>query len=405
MAVLLGIAFLHFIHLVFHYRKGFKGFSPLTLENTDSSPRQGFSIIIPARNEARNIAKTLDSLQKQTYRPFEIWVVDDHSDDETAQTVQKISQKDPRVQLLKAPPLPPDWLGKPHALGHGAKYAKHQLLLFTDADVEFHPQALSAAVSELNRRKADLLTLLPQSILGGFWECVIQPSVLSIILYGLNVSKINDPSDPQSFGIGAFLLIRRETFLRVGGYSPIKDQLIDDYAMANLVKKNRGTIWLSDGREYISIRMYESFSEIWKGWQKNFYAGLMLPFRLGYEKRQWVLWEKKPLLTLLLVTLFLSFTFVFPPVAFFWTLFSNPSTFTLLLSILTFFAFLFFGFSLYNRLEKSPFWTFTLPLGAVITLGIAITSTWQNRVRGGPTWRGRHYPHANQDPGATKNFN
>ena len=393
MAVIFGIILLHFIHLILHYRNSFKGFFPLTRGNTDSSPRQGLSIIIPARNEARNIAKTLDSLQKQTYEPLEIWVIDDHSEDETALIVQKISQKDQRVQLLKAPPLPSGWLGKPHALWHGAKYAKHRLLLFTDADVEFHPQALSTAVSELNRRKADLLTLLPQSILGGFWECVIQPIVLSMILYGLNVSKINDPSDPQSFGIGAFLLIRQETYLRVGGYSSIRNQMIDDYAIAHLVKKNRGTIWLADGREFISIRMYQSFSEIWKGWRKNFYAGLKLPFRVGYKKRQWILWEKKPMMTLLFVTLFLSFTFVFPPLGFFWTLFSKPSIFTLILPTLTFFAFLFFGFSLYTRLGKSPFWTFTLPLGAAITLGIAIASSWQNLAGGGPIWRGRHYFH------------
>jgi len=111
------------------------------------------------------------------------------------------------------------------------------------------------------------------------------------------------------------------------------------------------------------------------------------------------------MMTLLFVILFLSFTFVFPPVAFFWILFSQPSTLTLLLPTLTFFAFLFFGFSLYTQLGKSPFWTFTLPLGAAITLGIAIASTWQNLVQGGPIWRGRQYPNANQDPGSTKTFN
>lgn len=389
LTLLLALSLLHFIHLRLHYKTGLKELTRITSKEAPSPYHSGISVIIPARNEERDIGLTIEHLQRQSFQPLEILVVNDHSQDLTSSIVQNIARKDPRVHLLHAPPLPSGWLGKQHASVFGTSHAKYNLLLFTDADVRFSPNAIASAVQEMNARRVDLLTLFPRTILNGFWESVIQPVILFILIFGVNISRINNPKHPESFGIGAFLLIRKQAYDRAGGFSSIRDQMIDDYAMAKIIKQSGGRIWLADGQDILSIRMYHSIFEIWTGWQKNLYAGLKLPLRIYLGKRQWVLWENQAMPTFLLVTLFLSLTFILPPLAFLSLIWSETTLVMSSLAFLAFLCFLGFGMTLYHKLGKSPLWAFFLPLGAILTLVITLGSFWQNKFMGGPVWRGR----------------
>jgi glycosyltransferase involved in cell wall biosynthesis len=380
----------HWVHLLLHFRMCLEGYVRLAAE-LPSEPSPTVSVIIPARNEARDIQATLDSLSRQRGIELEILVVDDQSTDQTAATVARCAEQDGRIQLLAAPPLPPGWLGKPHAMAHGASRASHPWLLFADADVRFVPEAIAAAVAEAERRRADLLTLLPRAILESFWERTIQPVIACLILFGISFAKVNDPANRQSVGVGAFLLVRRATYDAIGGHAAIRDRVVDDYALAQRVKRAGGRIWLADGRDLIAIRMYHGFTEIWRGWSKNLYDGLKLPIWVPLGRRDWYLFEDRPLVVLLLLTVFLTATFVVPLLAPVWAVSTGASLTATALAWSVCGLFVVFGAALCRRLDLGPGWLAALPLGGLVALAIALNSAWQTLARGGPTWRGRRY--------------
>jgi len=348
-------------------------------------------VIIPARNEARDIRLTVDSLRAQRGVEMDVLVVDDHSSDATASIIAELAAKDHRIRLLTAPQLPPGWLGKPHALAYGVSRAKHSWLLFVDADVQLAPDAVATAVLAAQARHADLLTLVPRPILGGFWERAIQPVMAAVLFYGVCFAKVNDPADPQSAGIGAFLLIRREAYDAVGGHAAIRDRVIDDYALAQMVKRAGRRIWLADGGDLIAIRMYHGLSEIWRGWSKNLYDGLRLPVWIHIGKHQWYLFENRPVVVLGLLVTFLTGAFLFPLGALAWALVTHQEGPEMAMAWSAGALFLLFGGVLCRGIGLFPGWMAVFPLGAAVTIAIAINSAWQVLGRGGPVWRGRRY--------------
>lgn len=377
------------LHVGVHYRACLQGYT--RLRPAQSANRFSVSVIIPARNEARDIGSTVESLRVQRGVDLEVLVVDDHSSDATASIVAGLAAEDPRVRLLTAPLLPTGWLGKPHALAYGASEAQYPWLLFVDADIRFAPDAVASAVLEAEARHVDLLTLVPRTICGGFWERVIQPVMAAVLFYGVCFAKVNDPVDSQSVGIGAFLLIRREAYTAVGGHAAIRDRIVDDYALAQRVKRAGRPIWLADGGDLIAIRMYHGLAEIWRGWSKNLYDGLRLPIWVRVAGYEWYLFEDRPVLVLGFFIAFLTGLFLLPPVTLLWALVAHQEGPTLAMAWGVTALFLLFGGMVCRGVGLSPGWVATFPLGAAMIIAMAVNSVWQALVRGGPIWRGRRY--------------
>jgi len=350
------------------------------------------SVVIPARNEARDIGSTVESLRAQWGVELEIVVVDDHSSDATAAIVAQLASADPRVRLLAAPALPPGWLGKPHALAYGAAQARYPWLLFADADVRFSPRALASAVLEAQARRVDLLTLVPRPVFGGFWERAIQPVMATVLFAGICFAKVNDPADPQSMGIGAFLLVRREAYDAIGGHAAIRDRVVDDYALAQSVKRAGRRIWLADGGALLALRMYHGLGETWRGWSKNLYDGLKLPIWVRVAGYEWYVLEQRPLIVLGFFIAFLTGLFLLPPLTLLWALVTHQEGPTQAMAWGASALFLLFGGMVCRGVGLSPGWAMALPLGSVVTIAMAVNSAWQTVARGGPVWRGRRYP-------------
>jgi chlorobactene glucosyltransferase len=350
------------------------------------------SVIIPARNEARDLGGTIESLQRQQGVNLELLIVDDHSVDETAAIAKRYAAVDPRVRVVSAPTLPDGWCGKPHAQAYGAASATNQLLLFADADVRFSPTALVSAVDELERRRVDLVTLIPATELGSFWERAVQPVMVAVIFYGVNVARVNDPGDPRSMGVGAFLLVRRSAYEAAGGHQAIRDRIVDDYALAESVKRAGGTLWLADGGDLLSIRMYHSFAELWRGWSKNVYVGLRLPVWVRVAGRDRVVLNDRPLVVLGLLWGYLLATFVLPIAMPLWVALTPTNPVIVLATYGVSAAFVAAWASLCRRFGVGRAWALALPLGALVVAAIALYSTWHARVGGGLRWRGRQYP-------------
>ena len=231
------------------------------------------TIIVPARDEERNIEDCLRSVTRQEYSAFEVVVVDDQSTDATAAIVGRLAAADPRLRPVRGTDPPEGWAGKPHALHQGALVARGELLLFLDADVRLDPRCLTRAVALVEHTGADLLTVVPRLLTGSFWERVVQPAVLQVILATFRAELINDPRHAAASANGPFLLFKRMAYEQIGGHQAVRGDIVEDLALARLVKQSGLRLVYAVGTELVSLRMYGSFAEIWNGWSKNFHAG------------------------------------------------------------------------------------------------------------------------------------
>ncbi len=194
------------------------------------------SIIVPARNEEACLAACLESLVAQTGIAHEIIVVDDDSTDRTAE----IARSFPGVELIPAGSLPDNWTGKNNAMSAGAKAAntKTKWLLFTDADTVHQPGSLVRAVAEAEQHGAALLSYSPAQEVHGFWEKAVMPVIFAELATTYPPQAVNDPASPIAAANGQYLMISREAYDAVGGHTTIAADLLEDVALARLVKRS-----------------------------------------------------------------------------------------------------------------------------------------------------------------------
>ena len=290
------------------------------------------SIIVPARNEEASLPACLQSLIAQTGIDYEIIVVDDDSTDRTAEIALSFTNKAgvavdeeigldatdydttgkgmassragndldktngtagsralpasvsfggdeppastdvrvrPAVHLISALPIPANWTGKNNAMAAGATVAKGKWLLFTDADTVHKPGSLARAVAEAEEHGADLLSYSPEQEVRAFWEKAIMPVIFAELATAYPPQAVNDPASPIAAANGQYLMISREAYDAVGGHAAIADNLLEDVAMARLIKSSGRKIFFRYGGDVIRTRMYRSFAQLREGWTKN----------------------------------------------------------------------------------------------------------------------------------------
>ena len=232
------------------------------------------SVIIPARNEGRNIERCVQTLFGQTYPNYELIAVDDRSSDETPNILSELEKKDARLRIIHGAELPKGWAGKPHALVQGAAAARGEWLCFMDADTFAEPGLLWSTYNMAMKQDADMFSILTAQELGSFWERTILPLVFLGLSFGFPAQRVNDPTTPDAISNGQFILIKRSVYDRVGGHGAVKDRVDEDKAIAILVKRAGNRLILADGRTVARTRMYTSLPEMWEGWTKNIYLGL-----------------------------------------------------------------------------------------------------------------------------------
>jgi len=233
------------------------------------------SVIVPARNEARNIGRCVRSILTSRYPSLELIVVDDHSHDDTARLAREAAAGDPRLRVVSNPPLPDGWFGKQWACSTGVAAARGELLLFTDADTEHAPDLLPRAANALLRDDVGLLTVAGHQETHGFWERLLQPQVFWMLLvrYGGTESVNHARRAEDVIANGQFLLVRRKAYDAVGGHASVRDKVAEDLALAQRFHGAGLGVRLVRGEEQLSTHMYASLSELIAGWGKNVYAG------------------------------------------------------------------------------------------------------------------------------------
>jgi glycosyltransferase involved in cell wall biosynthesis len=232
------------------------------------------SVIVAARNEARNIERALQSVLAQDYRNLEFIVVDDRSTDETGRILDQMVRNDPRLRVVHVTDLPPGWLGKNHALHFGAERATGEWLLFTDADVVMEASVISRAVGQLIHEQIDHLAIAPHMHMPGTLLNMFAGAF--VVFFGLYAKpwKACDPKSSRHIGIGAFNLVRADAYLTIGGHRAIAMRPDDDMKLGKLIKTHgfRQDMVLGDG--LITVEWYSSVGELIRGLEKNSFAGV-----------------------------------------------------------------------------------------------------------------------------------
>jgi len=228
------------------------------------------SVLMPARNEAHRIAPGIRSLVAQTgVADLEILVLDDNSTDSTAAVVAQACRNDPRVRVLPGRQLPEGWRGKPHACAQLGAAATGSVLVFVDADVEFAPHAVAAAVSLLRARHLDFVSPFPRQLTGSIAERLMQPITAWVRLSLVDMRHAEDSVEPGSLlANGQFLVIDAAAYRRAGGHEAIKDAMIDDVWLAATLKATGSRGVAVEGSGIASCRMYAGWTELRDGYTR-----------------------------------------------------------------------------------------------------------------------------------------
>lgn len=324
--------------------------------------------IVPARNEEANIAAAVESLAAQV-PPIEIIVVNDDSSDGTSEILAELQGRFPNLRVIDNHELPEGWTGKNHAcyLGvKGAKQAKGEWLLFTDADVRHAPQAVTFGLGLAKQHQADLVSFSPEQELHTWWERVIIPYVFCQLAEVYPYRKVNNPKSSAAAN-GQWLLITRRVYETVGGHEAIRGEILDDVALARRVKEAGFRIYFVPVRGVVRTRMYRRWGEMWKGWTKN----LNLLFR-----HRWAGFIRAG--TEILIFFLLA-----------WNVYGNGR-------MVSGFIFLFLlAHAAYARdLRRNGFssWLALLLLpGSFLFVALVVSSWFAHQVRGKVVWKGRSY--------------
>jgi chlorobactene glucosyltransferase len=355
-----------------------------TLDDESDAPPENpplVSVIVPARNEARNIARCVTSILSTTYPRLELIVVDDSSTDDTAEVARKAAAGDNRVRIVKNTALPTGWFGKQWACTTGAKVARGEILQFTDADTTHAPDLVTRSINAMRRHAADLLSVAGRQQLIGFWEKIVQPQMFTVLAmrYGGTESVTQSTRISNKIANGQCIFVTRSSYDGIGGHGSVRASVAEDLLLAQRFFAARKNVLLLLGVDQLSTRMYGSLAEIINGWRKNVFAGGLdaVPFgKVGQSVLP---------LALLLPPLLEAL----PPLALVLSAFGAATSGSLLLwALISCGATLLWWLVVYLTVDENPLYALAYPLGALVLLYIFFTAVIRGRR---VTWKGRTY--------------
>lgn len=232
------------------------------------------SVLIPARNESAVIGATMRALLAQTHPDYEILLLDDQSTDSTGETALQAAQGDARLKILDGQPLPKGWGGKNWACHQLSQQAAGEILLFTDADVEWSPNALETLIRHMQATHADALTVWPTQRTETWGERLVVP-LMSMVIIGYLPVLATHRLPLAAFGAanGQCLVFRRAAYQTIGGHAAVKSEIVEDIRLAQRVKAYGLRLRVADGAGLIGCRMYRGWEQVRDGYAKNILAG------------------------------------------------------------------------------------------------------------------------------------
>jgi hopene-associated glycosyltransferase HpnB len=338
--------------------------------------------VMPARNEAAYVARTLHSLIAQDY-PGRVGVilVDDNSEDLTRAIAEATTTRPGRLlEVIGARPLPAGWSGKLWAVSEGLRRGFEWMpdapyVLLTDADVQHDPGNLRRLVAKAEADRLDLVSLMVRLHCQKPWERLLIPPFVFFFRQLYPFAAVNRQQRAEAAANGGCILVRREALRRIGGIEAIRDRLIDDVALAQRIKHyptpGAGRIWLGLTGSTRSLRDETRLSDIWEMVAR--YADT----RLGHSRS-----------LLVLAVLAMLDLYLVPPLALIgWPLHGSSTVAALGLAGWLCMTLAYWPIVRLHRLR--PYWALTLPLAALFYTAMTIDSALQYRRGTGGRWKGR----------------
>ena len=346
--------------------------------NTVSLPASAVSgpiaAIIPARNEADVIGRAVSSLLQQCCADvLHIFVVDDNSSDGTAEAARQAAARLSRsnaLTVIAGEPLPFGWTGKVWAMQQGIEQAllrKPRFLLLTDADIAHSPDNVAVLVALAESEGYDLTSFMVKLHCRSVADKLLIPAFVFFFFMLYPPAWIPKPHRRTAGAAGGCMLLRPAALERAGGLAAIRSQIIDDCALAAMVKRSGGKVWLGITRDTLSLRTYPSFGEIEHMIARNAFnqlrhsawllAGAILGVVLVYQLPVALLLSGRILPTVLGASAWLLMFAAYLPMARFYGL--------------------------------NPFWALTLPLTAAFYAAATLHSAWKYWSGKGGEWKGR----------------
>ena len=328
------------------------------------------TVIVPARNEEQKVAACLQSLLAQDYPNIRIVMVDDRSTDGTGLVMDRYTG--PNAAKLAIAELPQGWLGKTHAMAQAAEFAiadhRPDYLLFTDADILFHPSALRLALAHALITRADHLVLGPTTIIERWDEAALLSFFQIFGLWAARPWKVADPTARDAIGIGAFNLLRREAYEQIGGYAAIRMEIVEDIAIARRIKASGLRQRFALGPGLVSVHWAAGIPGLVGVMTKNVFAATNYHISL-----------------VLLGCVWLWFFTIGPFVA----LVRHPADIPNALTVVS----IAYGYFLLSRLSgRSAWYCLLVPFAAATFIFILLRSMFTTLRQGGVEWRGTFYP-------------
>ncbi|MFE8695541.1 glycosyltransferase [Cytobacillus sp. FJAT-53684] len=346
------------------------GFRKLDRLEKESEQTDGplLSIIVAARNEEKDIESSIISQLNQQYKNIEWILVNDRSTDKTGKIMDALKEKDERIKVIHIEELPKAWLGKNYALYMGTQKANGDLLLFTDADVQFQKQAIGKAISYFTKNKLDHLTAAPNL----YGRSILLQSFIAFFMFGFSYYKrpwmANRPRSKTGMGIGAFNLVTSNAYHAIGTHEAIKMRPDDDLMLGKKIKQMGLKQRIVTAMNLLEVEWYGSLKEALIGLEKNTFAGLH--YRIS------------------MVLFAIAGVFISQVLPFF-TLFSydhvilSTANILLLATVYT--------FIIKKMTSFSPLLFLLFPLTALIFIYSIIRACFLTFKRGGIMWRGTKY--------------
>lgn len=349
----------------------------ITVRSGAAVPPRRVAIIIPARNEAAVIARSISSLLEAANNSLQVFLVDDASSDCTAQLALQAAAalgKSGSLTVIEAKPLPPGWSGKLWAVSQGVDAARAfapDFLLLSDADIVHSPATLPALVA-IAEGGYDLVSFMVKLHCRSLPEKLLIPAFVFFFFMLYPPAWISDPRRSAAGAAGGCLLIRPEALARAGGIEAIRGQIIDDCSLARAVKLSGGRVWLGLSETSASVRPYGSFAEI----------GRMIS-RTAFNQLH------HSTLLLLAALAGLTLTYLVPPAL----LFSRHAV-PVALGAAAWAGMTLAYLPMVRFYRLNPLWALTLPLAALLYMGATFDSAFKFWLGRGGQWKGRA-----QDPG------
>lgn len=329
------------------------------------------STVVPARNEERNIGRCASGIVQQTYDRLEMIFVDDDSEDRTGEILEGYAKDESRMKVINTGGKPPDWNGKQWACHSGAEVSTGDWLCFMDADTYAEPELIEKTVSFAVANHIDMLSMQPWYEMQGLWERIVLPFLPWLLLI-FPPNRVNDSSTDLAMANGQFILIRRDVYEDTGGHEAIKQRMMDDFSLAELVKGAGYRIHVVDGSDVMRVRLYHNLKEIRSGAIK---AAVEISGGWGPSIAG--------LIVMLLVNVLPVFLWGFAYFA------GVPEDIVLILGTVVAIQLLFYGGIRIMGFRMPPWTAITYPLGALIVCAILAEGMYLVASKKDIQWKGR----------------